>query len=119
MTRQRSSVVLLTVVALVTYLITPDRLPAAQQPQPLPAGGQSWLVGNAHDPDEHPELTSDGVTMLARADSQPAGTAALLPLAESSSASASPSAWRLGAGAAWQSVAGQRPDLHALQILRC
>ncbi|WP_306213424.1 hypothetical protein [Actinoplanes sp. RD1] len=111
---------LLTVLSLMIYLITPDWLPAAHQPDPLPAGGQSGLAGSAHDPAQHPQLTSDGLTILPRADTRPAGVdASLLPLAAFSRASADPSPRRRGKGVTWQSVAAWRPDLHALRILRC
>ncbi|MCY1141507.1 hypothetical protein OWR29_26215 [Actinoplanes sp. Pm04-4] len=120
MTRRWPGPVLLTVLALVIYLITPDRLPATQQPHPLPGGGQSWLAGSAHDPAQHPQLTSDGVTILPRADTQPAGAdAALLPLPAFSPPLADPSPGRLSDRPTWQSIAAWQPDLHALQILRC
>jgi hypothetical protein len=119
-TRRWPGVVLLTVLSLVIYLITPDRLPATQQPHSLPGGGQGWSAGSARDPAQHPQLTSDGVTILPRADTQPAGAdAALLPLAAFTPAPTDPSPAQLGQGALRQSVAAWQPDLHVLQILRC
>ncbi|MBL7254436.1 hypothetical protein [Paractinoplanes lichenicola] len=116
MTRRWSGVVLLTVVTLAIYLITPDRLPAAHQPHPPPAGGQGWSAGNAHDPAGHPQVASDGVTMLPRV---AATELALQTPAVSSLASAEPFRWRLGEGLAGRAVLAWQPDLHALKILRC
>lgn len=112
----RPGVVLLTVLALAIYLITPDRLPAAPQPHPpAGAGEQSRPAGSAHDLAAHPGLTSDGVTTLTRAAAPPAGAeTALLPVAAHR-----PAHQTSRRPPARQTAAARPPDLHALQILRC
>ncbi|MBM2615760.1 hypothetical protein JIG36_09355 [Actinoplanes sp. LDG1-06] len=72
MTRRGWSVVVLTVVALVVYLITPDRLPSDDS-RPSPVGTVAVQAApesaeGAYDPSQPPRLTSDGVTTLSRAD---------------------------------------------------
>ena len=117
---RRSTMVALTVAALVIYLINPDRLPRQSFEDASSDVGHSWSLIEAHVPAESPQLTSDEVTVRERAAIQPRGVeqrGGSLLLGRAGPVDSGVRA--IGRFVRWRVPVALRPDVGVLQILRC